>query len=161
MSYYDSSTVPEISTVWSEDAEPLNQTREMTREDIRRITAYPVSLESLGTITRQMNMVAELSVPSVATTEALIAEYKSLETKYNAVLAGGASGTPWEGPAPLKKADVVEYDTSLLASENWVQLQTQGLTGRMSQIKQEIMVTLGLAPPANGTINGQGRLYRS
>jgi hypothetical protein len=161
MSYYDSSTVPEISAVWSEDAPPLNQAREMTREDIRRITGYPVSLESLGTITRQMNMVAELSVPSVTSTEILIAEYKELETKYNTVLAGGTSGTPWDGPAPLKKADVVEYDTSLLASENWVQLQTQGLTGRMGQIKQEIMVTLGLAPPANGTINGQGRLYRS
>ena len=161
MSYYDSSTVPDISTVWGEDAPPLNQSREMTREDIRRITGYPVSLEALGMITRQMNMVAEISVPSVASTEANIAEYKSLETKYNLVLAGGTSGTPWEGPAPLKKADVVEYDTSLLGQENWVQLQTQGLTGRMGQIKQEIMVTLGLAPPANDTINGQARLYRS
>lgn len=161
MSYFDSSTVPDISLVWSENAEPLNQEREVTREDIRRIVAYPVSLESLGMITRQMNMIGELSVESVASSEVLIAEYKTLETKYNNVLAGGESGTPWDGPAPLKKADVVEYDTSLLGQENWVQLQTQGLTGRMGQIKHQLMTTLGLMPPANGTVMGQARLYRS
>lgn len=161
MSYFDSSTVPDISLVWSENAEPLNQEREVTREDLRRIVTYPVSLESLGTITRQMNMIAELSVESVLSSEVLIAEYKTLETKYNKVLAGGESGTPWDGPAPLKKADVVEYDTSLLGQENWVQLQTQGLTGRMGQIKHQLMTTLGLMPPANGTAMGQARLYRS
>ena len=164
MAYFESSSVPSISEVWRENEIPLSQTREQTREDIRRIVAYPVSLEGLGTITRSMNSMAELSVDAVYHQEALIHEYKTLETK-KADIEGGAGSTdgrPWEGPAPLKKADVVEYDTSLLASENWVQLQTLGLASRMEQIKVEIVTAMNLMPIGpNAGIHGQARMYRN
>ena len=162
MAYFDTSSVPSISEAWRADEAPLNQTREQTREDIRRIVAYPVSMEALSIITLSMNSMAELSIEAVYYQEELVAEYKSLEGKKNTVLAGGASGTPWDGPAPLKKADVVEYDTSLLASENWVDLQTLGLGSRMAQIKVELMTALSLMPlNQNAGIYGQARMYRN
>ncbi len=162
MAYFDTSSVPSISEVWSANEAPLSQTREQTREDIRRIVAYPVSMEALSIITLSMNSMAELSAEAVHYQEALVDEHKSLEGKKNNLLAGGESGTPWDGPAPLKKADVIEYDTSLLASENWVELQTLGLASRMAQIKQELMTALNLMPlNQNGGIYGQARMYRN
>lgn len=164
MAYFESSSVPSISEVWRENEAPLSQTREQTREDIRRIVAYPVSLEGLGTITRAMNSMAELSTEAVYYQEGLVAEYKGLEVKKANVESGSgsASGTPWEGPAPLKKADVVEYDTSLLASEDWVRLQTLGLASRMEQVKVELMTALNLKPHGQGAgIHGQARMYRN
>ena len=152
MTYYETSTVPPISTIWSENAAPLNQTREETREDLRRILNIPVSLEGLGNLTRQMNSTAELSVPAVATIEANVNEYKTLEASRTEI----QNKASWDGSAPLKKADVVEYDTSLLAKSDAIITQTQGINARMGQLEMEIRVSLGLTPG-----NSTARLYRS
>jgi len=152
VTYFETSTIPEISTVWGENAAPLNQAREETREDLRRILNIPVSLEGLGNLTRQMNATAELSSPAAAGIEANISEYKTLETSRTQV----QNKASWDGSAPLKKADVVEYDTSLLAKSDAIITQTQGINARMGQLEMEIRVSLGLTPG-----NSNARLYRS
>ena len=63
----------------------------------------------------------------------------------------------WDGAAPLRKADVVEYDTSLLADPNSIVIQTQGINARMGQIEMEIRVALNL----QSAFPYGGRLYRS
>tara|TARA_B100001094_G_C18085945_1_gene747732 strand:- start:84 stop:542 length:459 start_codon:yes stop_codon:yes gene_type:complete len=152
VTYYETSAVPDISTVWGENAAPLSQTREETREDLRRILNIPVSLEGLGNLTRQMNATAELSGSAAAGIEANIGEYKTLETSRTAI----QNKASWDGSAPLKKADVVEYDTSLLARPDAIIAQTQGINARMGQLEMEIRVSLGLTPG-----HGTARLYRS
>lgn len=152
MTYSETSTVPPISTIWSENAAPLSQTREETREDLRRILNIPVSLEGLGNLTRQMNSTAELSAPAVATIEANVAEHKTLETSRTEI----QNKASWDGSAPLKKADVVEYDTSLLAKSDAIITQTQGINARMGQLEMEIRVSLGLTPG-----HSTARMYRS
>lgn len=152
VTYFETSTIPEISTVWGENVAPLNQTREETREDIRRILNIPVSLEGLGNLTRQMNATAELSAPAAATIEANISEHKTLETSRTEI----QNKASWDGSAPLKKADVVEYDTSLLAKSDAIITQTQGINARMGQLEMEIRVSLGLTPGHN-----TARMYRS
>lgn len=152
MSYYNDATVLAINTAWSRNAAPLNQTREATRDDLRRLMNLPVTLDHVNTVTRAMNTVAELSLETVADIEAKLAEHKTLEaTRTSKQTAGG-----WDGAAPLKKADVVEYDTSLLADPNSVVLQTQGINARMGQIEMEIRVALNLQGSQFGA-----RLYRS
>lgn len=99
-----------------------------------------------------MNTVAELSPESVAAIEASLAEHQSLEQQRTAAQSRAA----WDGAAPLKKADVVEYDTSLLADPNAIATQTQGINARMGQIEMEIRVSLGMGQGGN-----TARLYRS
>ena len=152
MSYFETSTIPSISTVWSENAAPLNQTREETREDLRRILNVPVSLEGLGNLTRQMNATADLSAAAVASIEANASEFKTLEASRTAI----QNKATWDGDAPLKKADVVEYDTSLLGKSDAIVTQTQGINARMGQLEMEIKVALGLTAGSQ-----TARLYRS
>jgi hypothetical protein len=88
----------------------------------------------------------------VATIEASISEFKTLETSRTEI----QNKASWDGSAPLKKADVVEYDTSLLAKSDAIITQTQGINARMGQLEMEIRVSLGLTPSGSAA-----RLYRS
>ena len=152
MSYYADATVLAVNPAWSDNLAPLNQTKEKTRDDIRNIANLPVTLDSINTVTRAMNTIAELSPEALADIEANLAEHKQLEQKRTEIQASAT----WEGSAPLKKADVVEYDTSLLADKNVIVNQTQGINARMGQLEMEILVALNLRQ--NG---GGARLYRS
>lgn len=144
--------MPTISTVWGEGLAPLNQTREETREDIRRIIGLPLTLDVLGDLTTNMNATGELSAPATLGIEGSVAEYKTLE----AVKIAAQSTAAWEGSAPLKKADVVEYDTSLLANGSSTTAQMQGINERLGQLEHEIKTALGMH-----THGGQARLNRS
>ena len=152
MSYYSDSTVLAVNPAWSDNLEPLNQTKEKTRDDIRNIANLPVSLDAINTVTRAMNTVAELSPEALADIEANLAEHKTLETQRTTI----QSSATWDGAAPIKKADVVEYDTTLLAAKDAIVTQTQGINARMGQLEMEILVALNLRQ--NG---GGARLYRS
>lgn len=152
MSYYADSTVLAVNPAWSDNLAPLNQTKEKTRDDIRNIANLAVTLDGINTVTRAMNTVAELSLEALANIEANLAEHKTLEAQRSQI----QSSSSWEGAAPLKKADVVEYDTSLLADKNLIVNQTQGINARMGQLEMEILVSLNLYQGSNG-----GRLYRS
>ena len=145
------STIPSIDPSWSDNTAPLNQTREQTREDLRRVLNLPVTVDALGDLTERMNRTAELSPQSVAGIEASLAEHSALESSRTDI----QNKATWDGSAPLKKADVVEYDTSLLGQADAVVMQTQGINARMGQIEMEIRVALGYG---NG---GGARLYRS
>ena len=146
------STIPSISAAWSDNAAPLNQTREQTREDLRSILNLPVTVDALGDLTERMNRLADISPVTVTGIEASLEEHKSLEAQRTAI-QGKAT---WDGSAPLKKADVVEYDTSLLADKDAIVTQTQGFNARMGQIEMEIRVALGY-----GHGGGGARMYRS
>ena len=99
-----------------------------------------------------MNRTGDLSPQSVASIEASLVEHKSLEAQRTTI----QSKPTWDGSAPLKKADVVEYDTSLLGQADAIVQQSQGLNARMGQIEMEIKVALG-----HGHGGGGARLYRS
>jgi|TARA_B100000035_G_scaffold307305_1_gene310374 hypothetical protein len=146
------STIPDLSAAWSNNAAPLSQTREQTRDDFRRILNLPVTVQALGDLTRNMNAAADISAVSVVTLETSLAEYKTLETQRTTL----QSQATWDGDAPLKKADVVEYDTSLLAGRDVITTQTQGINARMGQIEMEIRVSLGYVGG-----NETARMYRS
>ena len=146
------STIPSVSSAWSDNAAPLNQTREETREDLRSILNLPVTVDALGDLTERMNRTGDLSPQSVASIEASLVEHKSLEAQRTTI----QSKPTWDGSAPLKKADVVEYDTSLLGQADAIVQQSQGLNARMGQIEMEIKVALGY-----GHGGGGARLYRS
>ena len=152
MSFYADATVLPVNPAWSDNQAPLNQSKEATRDDIRLIANLPVTLDGINTVTRSMNTVAELSLEALAGVEANLAEHKELEQKRTEIQASAT----WEGSAPLKKADVVEYDTSLLADKNVIVNQTQGINARMGQLEMEILTTLNL-----NAWQGGARLYRS
>ena len=145
------STIPSVSAAWSDNAAPLNQTREQTREDLRSILNLPVTVDALGDLTERMNRVGDLSAESIVGIEASLVEHKSLEQQRTTL----QSKPTWDGSAPLRKADVVEYDTSLLGQSDAIVQQSQGLNARMGQIEMEIQVALGYAP------RGGARLFRS
>lgn len=152
-SNYHDSTVPALSEGWSDNLEPLSQTKERTRDDLRRILSLPVALDAMVALTRAMNTVAALSATTVSTVEAALAEYKQLEASRTAI----QQRATWDGSAPLKKADVVEYDTSVLADPNAIAAQTQGINARMGQLEHEIRVALNLSISGHGS----ARMYRS
>ena len=152
MSVYSDSTILAVNAAWSDNAAPLNQTKEKTRDDIRNIANLPVSLAAINTVTRAMNTVAELSPEALANIEANLAEHKTLETQRTTI----QSSATWDGAAPIKKADVVEYDTTLLAAKDAIVTQTQGINARMGQLEMEILVALNL-----NNNSGGARLYRS
>ena len=112
----------------------------------------PVSLESLGIITRNMNTVADLSPSTVTSIEASLDEYKTLEDQRTEI----QSTATWDGAAPIKKADVIEYDTELLAAKDAIVTQTQGINARMGQIEMEIRIALNM-----GHGSQTARMYRS
>ena len=146
------STIPSISAAWSDNAAPLNQSREQTREDLRSILNLPVTVDALGDLTERMNRLGDLSAEAVAGIEASLVEHASLESQRTTI----QSKPTWDGDAPLKKADVVEYDTSLLGQVDAIVQQSQGLNARMGQIEMEIRVALGY-----GHGGGGARMYRS
>lgn len=152
MSTYNDATILGINPGWSDNAAPLNQSREKTRDDIRRILNFPVTLDGINTVTRAMNTVAELSPETVAYIESALVEHAGLESQRTTT----QSSPSWDGAAPIKKADVIEYDTSLLSAADAVVTQTQGFNARMGQIEMEIRVALNLQSNSPG-----GRLFRS
>jgi hypothetical protein len=156
VSFYSSySTPPAIAPGWHSGVLPLNQTREQTRDQIRSILGMPVILDSLVEITVAMNTIADLSPEAITRIEALLAEHKTLITSQVAAQSRAA----WDGAAPLKRADVLEYDTSLLARGDWAAAQTQGLVARQRVIELDIKKALGMNTINSSTLTAN--LYRS
>ena len=142
MSYYSpTKPLPSLSEVWGLNAAPLNQTREKTRNDLRRILGMSGSADGLGRLTDYMNGAADVAPEVVAEVEALVAEWKQCD----AARAAAETAAPWEGGAPLKKADVLEYDTSVLAGGDWAATRTAGLASRMSTLRERLQDALGVA----------------
>jgi hypothetical protein len=138
--YSTTKPLPSVSTVWGDSVAPLNQTRERTRNDIRRILGLAGTADALAMLTAAMNGAASLSPEIVEEVEALVAAWKVCD----ADRATAQTAAPWEGAAPLKKADVLEYDTSLMAGPDWAATRTAGLTARMDAIRACVRASLGI-----------------
>lgn len=157
--YVISSGVPPVSDVWGDNVAPLFLTRDEVRNLLRRMLHVPVTLQGLGDLTINMNTTAELDVPAVRDIELGMKEWKDLETKKTEI-----QSTPnWEGTsAPMRKADVVEYDTELFhqgGNTSLTEMQTEGIQKRMAKIVSEIQTALNMNFTEGG--NGYTPMFRS
>ena len=149
MSFYSpTAPLPSIAEEWGLNVAPLNQSRERTRNDLRGILGMGASGEALGRLTEYMNATAAIAPETVAEIEEMVAEWKVCDAARAAALVAA----PWEGGAPLKKADVLEYDTTLLAGGDWAETRTAGLVARMETIRARIQNALGVIYRSPGAL---------
>ena len=147
------------------------------RELIRGYAGWPLSVSNLTELTSILNRVAITSSAAVVQVQKWIDEIENLEADYADQVESGkahlGNAASYEGPAPgsslsrddlKKKADVLEWDTSLLL----VKYESGGaggtagavLGGRLESLKGRIFQTLGIEPVAGGG-SGMAMLVRS
>jgi hypothetical protein len=146
------------------------------RELIRSYAGWPLSVTNQTELTSILNRVAITSTAAVTQVQKWIDEIENLESDYADQVESGeahlGNAASYEGPAPgttlardeLKsKADVLEWDTSLLRVkyESGGSGGTAGavLGGRLATLRGRIFQTLGIQPVGGG--NGQAMLVRS
>jgi hypothetical protein len=147
------------------------------RELIRGYAGWPLSVSNLTELTAILNRVAITSTAAVVQVQKWIDEIETLESDWADQVESGTAhlgnAASYEGPAPgsspsrddlKKKADVLEWDTSLLR----VKYESGGaggtagavLGGRLADLKGRIFQTLGIEPVAGGG-SGMAMLVRS
>jgi hypothetical protein len=147
------------------------------RELIRGYAGWPLSVSNLTELTAILNRVAITSTAAVVQVQKWIDEIETLESDWADQVESGTAhlgnAAKYEGPAPgsspsrddlKKKADVLEWDTSLLR----VKYESGGaggtagaaLGGRLVDLKGRIFQTLGIEPVAGGG-SGMAMLVRS
>jgi hypothetical protein len=147
------------------------------RELIRGYAGWPLSVSNLTELTAILNRVAITSTAAVVQVQKWIDEIETLESDWADQVESGTAhlgnAASYEGPAPgsspsrddlKKKADVLEWDTSLLR----VKYESGGaggtagaaLGGRLADLKGRIFQTLGIEPVAGGG-GGMAMLVRS
>ena len=166
--------IPTLNALWRPNGSSTRDDREL----IRSYAAWPVSSYNLTQLTSILNRVADTSAATVTQVQAWIDEIENLEADWADKVADGTAHLgnvqSYEGPAPganltrddiRKKADVLEWDTSLLR----VSYQSGGrpdataggtIAGRIAQLKSRILETCGIkASDRSG--GGQAQLLRS
>jgi hypothetical protein len=147
------------------------------RELIRGYAGWPLSVTNLTELTSILNRVAITSTATVTQVQRWIDEIENLEADYADQVESGKAhlnnAASYEGPTPgktlsrddlKKKADVLEWDTSLLR----VKYESGGaggtagavLGGRLVTLKGRIFQTLGIEP-VSGAGSGMATLIRS
>jgi hypothetical protein len=147
------------------------------RELIRGYAGWPLSVSNLTELTSILNRVAITSTAAVVQVQKWIDEIETLESDWADQVESGTAhlgnAAKYEGPAPgsspsrddlKKKADVLEWDTSLLR----VKYESGGaggtagaaLGGRLVDLKGRIFQTLGIEPVVRGA-SGLPQLIRS
>jgi hypothetical protein len=147
------------------------------RELIRGYAGWPLSVTNLTELTSILNRVAITSSAAVVQVQRWIDEIESLEADYADQVESGKAhlnnAASYEGPTPgktlsrddlKKKADVLEWDTSLMR----VRYESGGaggtagavLGGRLADLKGRIFQTLGIQPVVGGG-SGMAMLVRS
>ena len=147
------------------------------RELIRGYAGWPLSVTNLTELTSILNRVAITSSAAVVQVQRWIDEIENLEADYADQVESGKAhlnnAASYEGPTPgktlsrddlKKKADVLEWDTSLLR----VKYESGGaggtagavLGGRLADLKGRILQTLGIEP-VSGAGSGMATLVRS
>jgi len=147
------------------------------RELIRGYAGWPVSSYNLQILTTILNRAADVSPATVTQCQSWIDEAEQLSDDWSDQLADGTAhlgnAAEYEGPLPgatvsrdqqLKKADVLEWDTSLLrvktVSGGRADATAGGVRGaRIAQLRQRILQALGIKPYNDG--GSGGRLLRS
>jgi hypothetical protein len=162
--------IPTLNNLW-------RITPKDDRELIRGYAGWPLSVSNLTELTAILNRVAITSTAAVVQVQKWIDEIETLESDWADQVESGTAhlgnAASYEGPAPgsslsrddlKKKADVLEWDTSLLR----VKYESGGaggtagaaLGGRLADLKGRIFQTLGIEPVAGGG-GGMAMLVRS
>lgn len=163
-------TIPTLNALW-------RVTPRDDRELIRGYAGWPLSVTNQTELTSILNRVALISASTVSQVQRWIDEIESLEADYADRVEAGRehllNAASYEGPAPgttltrddmKSKADVLEWDTSLLRVryESGGSGGTAGavLGGRLVTLKGRIFQTLGIEP-VSGAGSGMATLIRS
>lgn len=137
------------------------------RDAIRSYADAPATEVNLHHLTVAMNLLADASPAAVTKTQALIDEIEDLDASWSDKVAAGTAhlgnAEEYEGPAPgttptrdqqLRRADVLEWDTSLLRVRYraGTGANTEGavLAARIADLKHRVLVTVGFLPSSAG-----------
>jgi hypothetical protein len=162
--------VPTLSNLWR--TSPRDD-----RELIRSYAGWPVSEYNLQILTTILNRAADVSPGTVTRCQAWIDEIETLEQDWSDQVGAGTAhlgnAEQYEGPIPgttvsrddqLKKADVLEWDTSLLRVKTTAGRRSEAtasgvLGARIAQLQQRVLQALGIKPYGEGS--GGTQLLRS
>lgn len=166
--------IPTLNALWRPNQGSTRDDREL----IRSYAMWPVSSYNLTQLTSVLNRVADTSAATVAQVQSWIDEIENLEADWSDKVADGTAHLgnvqSYEGPVPgsnltrddlRKRADVLEWDTSLLR----VSYQSGGrpdataggtIATRIQQLKGRILETIGIKA-SDRAGDGQATLLRS
>jgi hypothetical protein len=143
---------------------------------IRGYALWPVSAYNLTQLTSVLNRAADTSAATVSQVQAWIDQVEDLETTWADQVADGTAHLgnvqSYQGPAPgttltredrQKRADVLEWDTSLLGVSYQAGTRADSTAGgvlhaRIAQLKGRILQTLGIKAYDGG--DGDAMLVR-
>lgn len=155
--------IPTLDPLWRPNATgPTPKTRD-DRELIRSYSMQPAVERVLHDITVTMNRIASVSPGAVAQIQAWINEIELLESDWAGQVADGtahyAQAAEYEGPLPgatieradmLKRADVLEWDTSLkrvrFVAGAGSATQAGSIGQRVNDLKGRVLTALELQP---------------
>jgi hypothetical protein len=161
--------IPTLNPLWR--TTPRND-----RELIRGYAGWPVSAYNLTQLTSILNRAADTSAATVSQVQAWIDQVEDLETTWADQVADGTAHLgnvqSYQGPAPgttltredrQKRADVLEWDTSLLGVSYQAGTRADSTAGgvlhaRIAQLKGRILQTLGIKAYDGG--DGDAMLVR-
>jgi hypothetical protein len=167
-------TIPTLNALWR----PNNASARDDRELIRGYANWPVSAYNLTLLTSILNRVADTSAATVSQVQTWIDEVEDLEQTWADQVADGTAHLGnvqrYRGPRPgtnltrddlRKKADVLEWDTSLLQVEyesggNPAATAGGTIANRIMQLKGRILETCGIKA-SDRSAGGQAQLLRS
>lgn len=161
--------IPTLSQLW-------RTTPRDDRELIRGYAGWPISNYNLTQLTTILNRAADTSAATVTQIQTWIDEVENLEQNWADQIDDGTAHLgnvqSYQGPAPgttlsrddiKKRADVLEWDTSLLQVKYEAGTRPDSTAGgvlaaRIAQLKARILQTLGIAGMSDA---GQAQLLRS
>lgn len=153
-------TIPTLNALWR----PNNS--DATRDDrelIRQYSSQPAVEVVLHDLTVSMNRMATVSPAAVSQIQTWIDEVEDLEEQWAGYVADGTasqlSAAEYEGPIngtalsrddSLKRADVLEWDTSAnrvrIRNGSSGGTQASAIAGRISSLKGRILKAMDLSP---------------
>ena len=165
--------IPTLNALWRPNTASTRDDREL----IRSYANWPVSNYNLTQLTVALNRVADTSTATVTQVQAWIDEVEDLEQSWADQVADGTAHlgnvSSYEGPAPgttlsrddlKKRADVLEWDTSLLRVKYESGGRADATAGatiatRIAQLKRRVFQAIGIQP--GDATAGQAQLLRS
>jgi hypothetical protein len=166
--------IPTLNALWRPNGSSARDDREL----IRGYASWPISAYNLTQLTTILNRAADTSPATVAQVQSWIDEIENLEQDWSDKVSDGTAHLgnvqSYEGPAPganltrddlRKRADVLEWDTSLLRVSYQSGGRTDATVGgtianRIQQLKGRIFQTLGIKA-SDRADGGQSYLVRS
>jgi hypothetical protein len=150
--------IPALNPLWRPTGSDLRDDREL----IRGYAGWPISSYNLAQLTSILNRAADASPATVSQVQDWIDAIEDLEETWADQVADGTAHLgnvqSYQGPAPgtkltrddmKKRADVLEWDTSLLQVRYEAGTRSDSTAGgvlatRVQQLKGRILQTLGI-----------------